>query len=132
MELESRDGIDQSLEVLDDLQTFSHFYGLIEIYQQEREHQQLENVQKQLRKYREAEMPGSRRERMEEGADLWAEICSYWSETGMYDMEGLAAVTPVLAVYSDLGVNVEDTETLEDLKEVLDEGMDYFEPQNRK
>lgn len=45
----------------------------------------------------------------------------------MYDGEGLAAVTSVLAVYSDLGVNVEDTETLEDLKEALDESMDYFE-----
>ena len=127
MELESRDeelGVDD----LTYLQTASHFYGLSEIDQREREQRQLKRVHEQLQNYQKAKMPGSRLDRIEEGADLWAEICCYWVETGMYDSEGLAAVTPVLAVYSDLGVNVEDTETLEDLEEVLNGGIDYFEP----
>ena len=128
MDLESREE-ELRLDDLTDLQVASHFYSLSEIYQREREQQQLERVQEQLQAYREAEMPGSRLDCVEEGVELWTEICRYWVEAGMYDGEGLAAVTPVLAVYSDLGVNVEDTETLEDLKEVLDEGMDYFEPE---
>lgn len=128
MELESRED-ELEIDDLTDLQTASHFYGLSQINQREREQQQLERVQEQLQAYQKAEMPGSRLGRVEEGVDLWAEICRYWVETGMYDGEGLAATTPVLAVYSDLGVNVEDTESLEDLKEVLNEGIDYFEPE---
>lgn len=122
----SETGIDD----LSDLETLSHMYGLAEAYQQEREQKQLEQVHEQLKEYRKAKASGTRLDPVEEGTALWADICVYWDETGMYDMEGLTAVTPILATYADLGVNVEDTDNLDDLKEVLDEGMDYFEPKN--
>ncbi|WEL23661.1 hypothetical protein [Candidatus Nanohalovita haloferacivicina] len=118
-----------SIDELSDLETASHFYALAEIDQQRREEEQLERVQEQLKRYRQAGSPGTRLDRVEEGSKLWAEACIYWDETGMYDIEGLAAVTPVLAVHADLGVNVEDAYGLDEIKEVLDEGMEYFEPQ---
>lgn len=119
---------DTALENLSDLETVSHMYGLSQAYQKQRERDQLERVQEQLTEYRKAKAGGTRRDPVEEGTELWAEICTYWDETGMYDAEGLAAVTPILATHADLGVNVEDADSLDDLKSILDEGMDYFEP----
>lgn len=117
-----------ALENLSDLETISHMYSLSQAYQQEREQAQLEKVQEQLTEYKKAKAAGTRKDPFEEGTELWADICAYWDETGMYDIEGLAAATPILATNGDLGVNVEDTDSLGELKEVLDEGMDYFEP----
>lgn len=122
------DDTDNALENLSDLEMASHLYGLSQAYQQQREQEALEKVQEQLTEYRKAKASGTRLDPVEEGTELWADICIYWDETGMYDMEGLAAVTPILATQADLGVNVEDTHSLDELEDVLEEGMDYFEP----
>lgn len=127
--IQEYDKTDTEIENLSDLEMASHLYGLSQAYQQQREREALENVQEQLTEYRKSKASGTRLDPVEEGTELWADICIYWDEAGMYDIEGLAAVTPILATHADLGVDVENTSSLEELEEVLEEGMDYFEPQ---
>lgn len=122
------DDTNTTFENLSNLEAASHLYGLSKAYQQQREQEALEKVQEQLTEYRKAKASGTRLDPVEEGTELWADICIYWDEADMYDMEGLAAVTPILATQADLGVNVEDAHSLDELEEVLEEGMDYFEP----
>ncbi|QKQ98083.1 hypothetical protein GKQ38_00905 [Candidatus Nanohaloarchaea archaeon] len=116
------------VEDLSELETVSHMYGLVQSYQNDREQKQLEKVYDQVKNYKIAKAPGTRSDPVEEGLDLWGEIGAYWDMTGKYDGKALAAATPILATEADdLGVNVEDAESLEELRDILDEGIDYFE-----
>lgn len=111
---------------LSDLEALSHFYGLVESYHQEQVQEQLEKTFEQVQRYKKSKRPGSRLDLLEEGADLWADICQYWDATGKYEIRDLSALTPIMAVQKDLGVDIEGVSCLEELESELDEGIDYF------
>lgn len=109
-----------------DLAVYSHMYGLAKIEQKNIEERQLEEVYDKLQEYKKRNVPGSRKDDFSIGVDLWTEMCNYWDLTGQYDGRALAAMTPILATQMSLSMDIKHASSLEDVREVLDEGIEGF------
>lgn len=118
---------DATIDSLPNLQMASHLYGVAKAQENEKIEEQLETVYDKLQDYRRAKMPGSREDKIEVGTELWAEASKYWDMTGQYDSKALSAITPIFAVYSEgIGVGMQDADDMEELKELLDGGIEGF------
>lgn len=127
MESVYRESTEEEISAMSDLEAASHLYGIVKSYQQEQIQEQLEKTWRQVKSFRDSKRPGSRKDFLEEGKDLWADICNYWDTTGKYDINDLKALTPIMASQEDLGVALEEVRSLEELKDELDDGVDYFQ-----
>ncbi len=118
---------EEQLDELSDLQMASHLYGITKAKHEEQVEEQLENVYEKVQEYRKAKMPGTRESKMEKGTEIWAEAAKYWDMTDKYDSEALAAATPIFVVHSEgIGVGMQESDDLEDLRERLDGGIEGF------
>ncbi len=118
---------EDQLDELSDLEVASHFYGINKALYNEQVEQQLEIVYDKLQEYKRAKIPGSRENKTEKGTELWAEAAKYWDMKGKYDSEAIAATTPVFAIHSEgIGVGMEDADDIEELQELLDDGIEGF------